>query len=101
MQLGQEVDERAAVDEVDQLVEAGTGAGLLALAQPAPRDRVVELVVVVDAAGHPVAANEHVEPEIDGEHRVAVANQVGLWLRTTDGDHDGGTPCWIDSIRAG
>lgn len=62
MDCGEEVDERVAPNQVDELAEAGPGAGLLALAQPALRRGLVELVLVIDAMGHAVAAHEHVEP---------------------------------------
>ena len=45
MKLGEEVDERVAVDEVQKLVEAGTSACSRSLS-PALGDRLVEFVVV-------------------------------------------------------
>jgi hypothetical protein len=44
----------------------------LRLAEPALLDRVVELVMVVGAVRHAVAAHEHVKPQVDREDRVGV-----------------------------
>lgn len=64
--LGDERHQPARLDEAEQLRKPGPGPFGLPPAHPALPHGVVELLLVVDPMGHPVAADQHVQEEVDG-----------------------------------